>query len=593
MRLWPRDPKGPDIPSPLPLGKQVPNGHPTWGSTVSDFYYVNRFASIPGYRTVTSGSKLAAWAREVGELDWAVDELDQADQEEDPKEVPPCDIAMLIRDHEWRAECIPAIGGIPLKSVINASATGSDTKQSSNSSTQTENPGSNPRTCMNTLFASMSNGSQDQPGPWPLVPFSGQKPLLQKRIPIHLLPQKLVVHDPWGLLAIKEEDIQTSDSEMEVDGEDSKVPDLEMQKKWVDNDVVQVYRLRLSEAGKKRAEEEKRAIAKEAEASRSSTSKKGYILESENDTTAYLVIPPERPPQPESTPEAHLYLSPAHCAGKGHHSVVYHAELELPRSLLTGELMCETCLFAKASEMIVEIKKNPIATPKETVSPTNVNEKPIHAIYPDVKWQNPERGPLCSHLRRTENVPLTTKVGIVAKLSVPEDSHLLREGRNYQSFPDCFFEHWNGYNLIHPLTDPVPLGAVVPQFYGYYVPAKQQNQKKDQSDVDMEYLSPILLIEDCGIPVDVSKLDYTDRTDCVSLLYRFHNEDWIHDSFYERNILMQPGPLTEWPAFRHIGGTNVFRLIDFGRSRKLKDNDTNTNIRYLEHRRAANLFGFV
>jgi hypothetical protein len=42
------------------------------------------------------------------------------------------------------------------------------------------------------------------PPPWPLLPFSGcQPPLLQKRLPLHLLPQKPIVHDPWDLLATK------------------------------------------------------------------------------------------------------------------------------------------------------------------------------------------------------------------------------------------------------------------------------------------------------------------------------------------------------------------------------------------------------
>ena len=531
---------------------------------------------------MTSGSRLAAWAREVGELDWAVDELARADQEEDPKEVPPYDIATLIQDYEWRAVWTFArSSGISLESVINASAIGpgtgiaqqgNDAEKCDTSSTRTENqPNASPkpRTCMNTLLASMTDGSTDLPGPWPLVPFSMEIPDLQKRIPVHLLPRKLVVHDPWDLLAFKNHGIKV-------------MKDSEMAKKWADNDVVRVYRLKLSEAGEKRIKEEKEAITKGAEASRPSTSKEECITVSDNDT-AYMVILPERPPLPESTPEAHLYLSPTCFAGHGNHSIVFRAELELPRSLLTGELMCEVCVAAKASEMIAEIKKNP--------SHANIHERPLR-IYPDVKWQNPEREPLCSHLRRTKHVPLATKVGVVAKLSIPEDNHLQREGLNYQSFPAHFFEHWTGYNLIRPITRPVPLGAVVPQFYGYYVPEKPEERRSgDDSDVDCEgYLSPILLVEDCGTPVDTTKLDETEKTDCVSLVYRFHEENWIHASLYERNIVMQPGPLTQRPASRHVSKINVFRLIDFGRSWRGESYTVTESDRDYEHRRAAELF---
>ena len=657
---------------------------------------------------------MAAWAREVGELDWAEDELSWADMEEDPKEVPPCDIAALIKDYEWQAENGAGINGVSLKSAMNASAAEPDTgivqqdgntgkcdsgstqtedqqdndvensdssstqmaedlkddteKCDSTSSTQTDdqqdddaencdssstqvenhpNISSKPRICMNTLLASMSGGSTDLPDPWPLVPFSMEKPQLQKRIPIHLLPQKLVVHDPWDLLAVKNSS-ETRHPPIKV---------TEFRKKWVDNDVVRVYRLQLSEAGKKRIEEEKQAIAKAAETSSSLAPKEGYIIAPDTDTTGptyptYMVLPPPRPPPPESTPEGHLYLSPAHHAGKGHHSVVYHAELELPRSLLTGEQMCKVCLVTKAYEMIAEIEKNPenqqdlskarictieevkkpqivasfwtakerqeeqvagksntqtTTTPKEifTVKPaesihTNTYEGPLHRIYPNVKWQNPERGPLCSHLRRTENVPLTTRVAVIAKLSIQWDQHLVREGQNYQSFPDHFFEHWSGYNLIPPLLDPVPVGAVVPQFYGYYIPEKPQNPDDDSTienqahnGVDGEYLSPILLIEDCGVPVDKTKLDQTDKTTCGSLLHRFHNASWIHDSFYERNILMQPGPLTVFPTIRKFSKTNVFRLIDFGRSWQGTSYDATWQDREREHRRATELFDLL
>src|ERR1700691_3512990 len=98
------------------------------------------------------------------------------------------------------------------------------------------------------------------------------------------------------------------------------------------------------------------------------------------------------------------------------------------------------------------------------------------------------------------------------------------------------------------------------QFYGYYVP--EENNENQAAP----YLSPILLLENCGIPIDPEALNQDDKEECASLLYRLHEAGWIHGSYAARNILTQPGPLSEWPPFRILGGVKSFRLIDFGRS---------------------------
>ncbi|KAK0447617.1 hypothetical protein EV421DRAFT_1926525, partial [Armillaria borealis] len=153
---------------------------------------------------------------------------------------------------------------------------------------------------------------------------------------------------------------------------------------------------------------------------------------------------------------------------------------------------------------------------------------------------------------------MTFKVSVGAKLSIKNDGHLEREAKNYQQFPEHFFQHWSGYNFIPPLHDPTPALAVVPQFYGYYVP--EEGEAKDG-----EYLSPILLLEDCGVPVNVGELDMDDRHECVSLLFRLHCAGWLHNSFFPRNILMQHGDMRHWPACRKLENRR-FRLVDFGRS---------------------------
>lgn len=58
-------------------------------------------------------------------------------------------------------------------------------------------------------------------------------------------------------------------------------------------------------------------------------------------------------------------------------------------------------------------------------------------------------------------------------------------------------QEWCGLNMVRGLLNAVPIGAVVPKFYGYYKPAE---------DTGATTLSPILLMEDCGAPIDAQKL---------------------------------------------------------------------------------------
>ena len=91
------------------------------------------------------------------------------------------------------------------------------------------------------------------------------------------------------------------------------------------------------------------------------------------------------------------------------------------------------------------------------------------------------------------------KVTVVAKTSFSRSEHrslFHNEAKIFNNFPKHFSEEWCGYNMVSPLSWPVPVGAVVPKFYGYYMPT---GEKKDT-------LSPILLMEECGTPVDPRKL---------------------------------------------------------------------------------------
>jgi hypothetical protein len=99
---WPRDPKGkPITPGNSKLGKMAANEIQHWGATLFNFYYVRRMPDFGGLQTTSTGSKLAAWMKANGE-DYAKDELEFAEEEEDPEEIFPCDIAKLVDTIEMR-----------------------------------------------------------------------------------------------------------------------------------------------------------------------------------------------------------------------------------------------------------------------------------------------------------------------------------------------------------------------------------------------------------------------------------------------------------------------------------------------------------
>jgi hypothetical protein len=469
------------------------------GATLYDFYQVCRMPKAPGASTLSTGSKLAAHMREIGELDWATDEIRRASQEPEPVQVHPYNIGGLIKDREVlirKGTC-----GKPLKRP--------DAEEPTRHAVASEDASRSPI----SLFE-MSN----YPYPWPLVPFSTPAINLQKRIPYHLLPQKLVVHDPWNLLLVDECNIGKRDKDME----------------WTSKkDIIRTYRLQLSPAGKKMVEKEIKSRAELDAKCKDIGQREGYLLDPEcNSSPAIMVFPPLRPPPPESVPEAHLYLSPTHQVGTGNHSVVYNAEWELPRSLLEDDILCQKCIEERVAEELAELQTRDKEWEAETVSESVTSTGRLHTrtliplkeIFPRVSWQNLERGPHCRHIQestRDEKVPPTVKVNVAAKLSMPHDAHLRREANNYQSFPAHLFEHWSGYNIIQPLHDPVPVGAVLPQFYGYYVPEKNSNGGSP-------YLSAILILENCGIPIDPEALGKDDKNECASLLYRLHEAGWNH-----------------------------------------------------------------
>ncbi|KAK0444001.1 uncharacterized protein EV420DRAFT_1649106 [Desarmillaria tabescens] len=512
LRDWPRDPKGPVMKS-TPPGKFAGNNQPLWGATVLDFFRTMRIPDCPYLSTISTGSKLCAWMKEIGELEHAKDEIAWAEQEAEPEELFPCDMALILRDDDHRPPFIQK--GFDEKFKIEGGR------------------------------------------------ISAQRYVhFQNRLPLHLLPEKLIVHDPDDTLHVHPGNCRPA--------EERSIPrTYKLHLTQETRDAITKERAKLSAAAKDKPREG-RIYATASEEIRTGKVKEGPVIE------ATFAVFPRAPPTPLSTPEAHLYINSHDRLGEGHHSYVYRVAWEIPRSLVMEPSLCETCIQEALFKKLREEE------PEAKIDETQPLDMQIEDLMIAIATKHGRQGKMwieermrpgeavkIPHEEIRNQAPTTFKVSVGAKLSVQNDGHLEREARNYQKFPEHFFQHWSGYNVIDPLHDPTPALAVVPQFYGYYVP--EEGEAKEG-----EYLSPIMLLEDCGTPVNVNELDIDDRHECASLLFRMHCEGWLHNSFFPRNILMQHGDMTDWPIFRKKEDRR-FRLIDFGRSQYFPPGESRRN----------------
>ncbi|KAI4522799.1 hypothetical protein K525DRAFT_268534 [Schizophyllum commune Loenen D] len=223
---------------------------------------------------------------------------------------------------------------------------------------------------------------------------------------------------------------------------------------------------------------------------------------------------------------AHLYLAKDKKHGTGHHSFVYQAELDVARTLLPGYR-------------------------PESSTPSIVTDAQQEILAATLPLRDPEFAGVPGL------APPIARVCVAAKLSIRGDEHLAHEARMYTRFPPELAQHRKGSADFNELNYDVTLGAVIPQFFGYYVPVEKPK--------DGGYLSPIMLVESCGTPIEGRSLNKLEKQTTAGLFLRMHEADFVQNSEFPRNVLMQAGPLSAPPSQRHRS-TPSFRLIDFGRT---------------------------
>ncbi|KAG2034700.1 hypothetical protein BDR03DRAFT_585054 [Suillus americanus] len=203
------------------------------------------------------------------------------------------------------------------------------------------------------------------PSPYPFIPCTHDEiPILQQRIPLHLLPQKLYVHDPWNKLTVNESD------------SDHKTPWLS--KIADEGDIVRTYSLFLGPEGKEVASKARElADMAEDEAAKEESVLQIFPTDQEGPTEEPLieVVLPPRPRKRVQVEEAHLYLSPR-AVGVGHHSIVHSVEWEFPRDLFVEACLCKACVEEEVHQQVQKLKdegeweavlKDPVEKPEETM----------------------------------------------------------------------------------------------------------------------------------------------------------------------------------------------------------------------------------
>ncbi|KAI0649760.1 hypothetical protein C8Q79DRAFT_1006101 [Trametes meyenii] len=302
-------------------------------------------------------------------------------------------------------------------------------------------------------------------------------------------------------------------------------------------------------------------------------------------TNAYVSRDPSAPVR-----IAHLYLKGRNGMGWGHHSVVYRAPLEL----------CLNPNSTQSSRVSVAVKVADDACGAHCMLR---NEADIYNAFPRHLMEDVGPSPT-SCLPKS---PSTNKESIMSVVGAEESSpsnvppqdqadpaDVPAEPAPYselestdKELADCQSdsagtESDGGEDTCVPeassdctSVDPGP--AVVPKFFGYYVPLEADGTLchrvhkgcDEDSRCYVTWPTGILLMEECGKDIgSPSDWSHNQRVDCFNLYCRLGDAGFVQASPYTRNMLVQPGPLSVPPERRSLEQPS-FRIIDFGRGESL------------------------
>ncbi|KAG9031208.1 hypothetical protein FRB95_003047 [Tulasnella sp. JGI-2019a] len=247
-----------------------------------------------------------------------------------------------------------------------------------------------------------------------------------------------------------------------------------------------------------------------------------------------LNVPWVEPPPEENAMVAHLHLSRSKKLGSGNAGEVFQATFDIPH-IIADEMFWYCC----------------------------------HETGKGGKDFEP-----CDYVANAsgdlnlDGIP--TRFTVAAKISHAEGyqiKYLLNEAKMYANFQPWLTLDFSGYQVVSPIHVPQAACALVPKSYGCWVPEVINSKMSNGYPVNrynVESLSPILLLEECGRPTVEGGLSGNEKKLWWSMLLRFHRHGFVQRSIYPRNLLVQPGPLTAAPEERSMKRPS-FRLIDFGR----------------------------
>ncbi|KAI0672151.1 hypothetical protein C8Q78DRAFT_729494 [Trametes maxima] len=289
---------------------------------------------------------------------------------------------------------------------------------------------------------------------------------------------------------------------------------------------------------------------------------------------------------------AHLYLKERNRLGRGHHSIVYRAPLELRldphsphsrRVSVAVKAAGQTCGAHRMLNQEADIYNafprhlmEDVPLPSPSPCPprcSNVNKESVTSVM-EVEQAGPQDTPL-----QDEAHPAHVSAGGMS-CSEPGSAH--KEPADYKLDIAPGTQVNGGEDECTP---DVPtsserasvIPAVVPKFFGYYVPVEADGtlcrRAHRHCDEDMRcyvtWPTGILLLEECGEELaSPYHWSWSQRMDCFRLFSRLGDAGFVQASPYTRNMLVQPGPLSVPPAKRSLKEPS-FRIIDFGRGDSL------------------------